>query len=203
MNSNPKYNYRYFTYIQPVLRSPVVKTYGSIIFTIFALIIFTFFAIKPTIETVLVLQKKLDNSKEIYAKVTEKTENLTKARQNYNDLESSTKSKIQIAVPSNPEIKTIIQTLEAIALINQASISAIQIQPIVLETKGRSTIENKELGEVLYTINLEGSYRNLTNFIKQLHQTNRLMTIESLTINKSQTGQSILLSINGKSYYLK
>ena len=43
--------FRYYTYIQPILRSPIIKSYGLHILTIFTMIIFIIFAIKPTAET--------------------------------------------------------------------------------------------------------------------------------------------------------
>lgn len=201
--TSPKYQFRYFTYVEPVLRSPVVRTYGSAIFTIFALIIFTFFAIKPTVETILVLQKKLENSQEVYKKIVQKSEDLTTARQNYQNIDSTSKSKLKTLVPNNSDIKTVIQTLEAIAILNQASISAIQIQPLVIDVSETQSLNVKELAEISFTLNLEGNYNNLTSFIKQVQLASRLITIENLVLNRSQSGQSILLSVNGKAYYLK
>lgn len=201
--ANSKYQYRYFTYVEPVLRSPVVKTYGTTIFTIAVLIIFTFFAIKPTVETILVLQKKLENSQKVYEKIIQKSENLTLARQNYQNIDSASKAKIRTLIPVNPDIKTVIQTLEAIALINQASISAIQVQPITINIDDNQDLNNSELAEVTFTLNLEGNYNNLVSFIKQLRRANRLFTIEGMSLNRSQGSQNILLSINGKAYFLK
>ncbi len=195
-----KYTFRYFTYIEPVLRSPIIKTYGTTIFTIIALIIFIFFAIKPTIETILVLQKKLENSQQVYKKITDKSESLTQARKNYQNLTPDTKTKISSAVPNKVDLKTVIQSLEATALLNQASISAIQVQPLTIDVE---TTKNKSLSEISFTINIEGDYDNLLSFIRQLRATNRLITIESLALNKNQDNKAILLSINGKAYYLK
>lgn len=203
MTTETKYGFRYFTYIEPVLRSPVIKTYGTTIFTIFALIIFIFFAIKPTVETILVLQKKLSNSQEVYRKITEKSENLTQARKNYQSLDTNAKAKIQSSIPNKTDLKTLIQSLEAVALLNQASISAIQIQPLTLSTEDNQNFKHRELSEIAFTLNLEGNYDNLLSFVKQLKTTNRLITIENLAINRSQDGKTILLSINGKGYYLK
>ena len=76
MKDRQKIYSRYFTYVKPLIRLPIVRTYGATVFTIFIITIFIFFAIKPTIETILVLQKKLENSTEVLEKLQKKSKDL-------------------------------------------------------------------------------------------------------------------------------
>lgn len=202
MTTPNKYYSRYFTYIQPTLRSPIVKTYGSTVFTLIAMSIFIFFAIKPTVETIVVLQKKLDNSREVLKKITQKSEDLIQARKNYQNIDQETKYKIASAIPGNTQIHTVIQTLEATALYNQASISALQIQPLTIESKDKTAKELK-LAEIEFTYKVEATYSNLLNVLDQLKSANRLITIDKLTFNKVETEKTVVLSITGRAFYLK
>ena len=68
---------RYFTYIKPISKLPIIKNYGPTIFTLLTISILTIFAIRPTVETILVLQKKLADEEEILQKVTDKVNNLS------------------------------------------------------------------------------------------------------------------------------
>ncbi|MBI4036465.1 type 4a pilus biogenesis protein PilO [Candidatus Daviesbacteria bacterium] len=192
---------RYFTYIEPVLKTPLIKTYGGIILTIAAIIIFTIFAIKPTIETILVLQKELANQEVILNQITQKSEDLTKARKNYQSLDPNIKASIQDAVPNNPELAALTKSLENLPSGLQASISALQFQQITIEPN--STSFSKRLTEVPFTYNLEGSYENLLKVLEYIKTSQRLITVDNLIFSKIEGGSNLLLSISGKAYYLK
>ncbi|MEK7616600.1 MAG: type 4a pilus biogenesis protein PilO [Patescibacteria group bacterium] len=201
MRNQPSKYFRYFTYVKPLVRLPIVRTYGTQIFTILTIIIFIFFAIKPTVETILILQKKLENSNQVLEKLHKKSESLSEGRQNYDNLDPSIKSKIQTAIPDYVELKSVVQALEGAAKINDASISALQIQPQVLETKLDSQIGI--LSEVGFTFNVEGSYPNLISILQDLSTSSRLISIDNLSITKAGEDQGLIMSISGKAWYLK
>ncbi len=192
---------RYFTYIKPVARSPIVKTYAAPIFTLMAMAIFIIFAIKPTVETILVLEKKIEEYKSAYEQITKKTEDLTQARTNYRNIDTEVKTKIQESLPSNPELRSLIQLLEQTAKVNEASISALQIQPLTIEAASMNN-SGGEITEIGFTFNLESSYENLLKILAELHKNVRITSIDSLTVNKLESN-TLFLSINGKAYYLK
>ena len=171
---------RYFTYVKPLIKLPIIRTYGTTVFTIFIITIFIFFAIKPTIETILVLQKKLDNSTQLLESLQKKSRDLSAGRQNYDNLNASIKNKIQAAIPDSAELKTVVQTLENGAALHNASISAIAIEPQVLENKIQNQVGN--LSEVKFVFNIEGTYTNITSLLQELGRSSRLISIDKLLI---------------------
>lgn len=192
---------RYFTYIKPLRRLPLVKTYGTTIFTILVITIFILFAIKPTVETILVLQKRLQDSTDTLNKLQKKGEDLSLGKRNYDNLNDSVKNSINNAIPDSIQVKSIIQTLEASANNHEASISALQIQPQVLQTKA----DDKPglLQEIAFTFNMEGEYANLISALNDIGTSTRLISIESLSINQISEGRGIIMSISGKGWYYK
>jgi len=190
--------FRYYTYIEPVVKNPLIKTYGYAIFTIVMTIIFIFFAIKPTLETIVVLQKKAAVQKETLDKLNQKIETLGVAQKNYNSIDSALKSKIANFVPAKPEIADLINTLEGSVQNTTASISALQFQPVVLDNKPSTN----KLEALSFTFNVEGSYESIKQVLQNLYSGARLLTIESLSFNKVASG-SLLMTISGKAYYLK
>lgn len=200
MNKSDKY-FRYFTYVKPLIRLPIVRTYGTTIFSIFVMVIFIFFAIKPTVETILVLQKKLENASQVLEKLQKKAENLSLGKKNYDNLDPQVKRRIQTAIPDSIEIKSVIQTLEQAARIPNASISALQIQPLVLDNKPDNQIGT--LSEISFTFNVEGSYQNLISVLQGLSINSRLISIDNVSINKISEGEGIVMSISGKAWYLR
>lgn len=201
MKSESEFYSRYFTYVKPIVQLPIVKTYGSQIFTLLVMTIFIFYAIKPTVETILVLQKKLEDSDRILKQITQKTSNLAKAQQNYENLDPAIKSKIEAAIPSTVGLKSVIQTLEQAAQRYEASISALQLQPLVLETAAEQKAGS--LSEIGFTFNIEGDYQKLLSLLQDLKGSDRLISIDNLSFSKVGEGTVLIMSLTGKAYYLK
>ncbi len=201
MKPNSSIYSRYFTYIKPVTRLPIVKTYGSTIFTLIVIIIFIFFAIKPTVETILVLQKKLTATSDALDKVNKKANDLSLGKQNYDNLDSAIKNKIIQAIPDTVALKSITQTLEQTAKSHDASVSALQIQPIVIDTRNENSVGS--LAALDFTFNIEGAYANLTALLQDLASSSRLISIDGLSLSKLTEGSGLIMSITGKGYYIK
>lgn len=201
MKPNSSIYSRYFTYIKPVTRLPIIKTYGSTIFTLIVIIIFIFFAIKPTVETILVLQKKLTETSDVLDKINKKANDLSLGKQNYDNLDPTIKSKITQAIPDTVALKSITQTLEQTAKSHDTSISALQIQPIVIGTKSANSVGS--LSEIDFTFNIEGEYANLIALLQDLKSSSRLISIDSLSLSKLTEGSGLIMSITGKGYYIK
>ena len=204
MKDEEKSYYRYFTYIKPLTRLPLVKTYGTTIFTIVVMIVFIIYAIKPTIETILVLQKKVDDSNKVLQQVNQKTSNLAKAKQNYENISPDIKSKIQSSIPDTVNLQSVIQNLEGVAKKYEASISALQIQPLVLQPKSEDIKEVKgSLSEVSFTFNIESEYQKLIAILQDLKSSDRLFFIDNVSLSNLTEGPGLIMSLSGKAYYIK
>lgn len=201
MNNKSTIYSRYFTYIKPLTKLPLVKNYGPTIFTLFTIAILAFFAIKPTVETILVLQKKLADSDAVLKKVTDKANNLSLGKNNYDNLEQSIKDAISTAIPDSVTFKSIAQTLEQTAKTHNASISALQFQPVTIDNKTEDKIGS--IAELNFTFNTEGTYPNIIAMLQDLKTSSRLISIESLSISKTVDNKALIMSLSGKTYYLK
>lgn len=199
-NESSRYS-RYFTYIKPIAKHPLVKTYGSTIFTLVIMVVFIIYAIKPTIETILVLQKKLDDASLVLEKVNQKAESLSAGKQNYDNLDSTIKSKLQAGIPDTISLRSVIRILEEAAKKYEASVSALQIQPQVIETK----TEDKPgtVSEVSFIFNVEGDYQQLISMLQDLKSSDRLISIDNLSLSKVSEGGGLIMSLSGKAYYVK
>lgn len=201
MRSENRQYFRYFTYIKPFGRLPIVKNYGPAIFAILTISLLTIFAIKPTIETILVLQKQMANQEEILKKITEKANNLSLGKKNYDNLDQTVKTNIFALIPDNLNLKSLIRSLEETANSNEASISALQIQPLAINVQ--RGIQKGSLAEVSFIFNTEGNYSNLTAILQNLKRSSRLISIEALSLSKTSNDKSLIMSLTGKAYYLK
>ena len=201
MKSKSTFYSRYFTYIKPITRLPIIKNYAPAVFTLAVTTILILFAIKPTVETILVLQKKLDNAEEVLAKLTKKVDDLSLGRTNYDNLDTGIKEKIAAALPDTIHLKSLTQTLEQAAQRHEASVSALQIQPLVIDAKVEDQIGS--LSEISFTFNIEGGYQNLIALLQDLKTSSRLMSINNISLSEVSESKTLLMSLSGKAYYLK
>ncbi len=192
---------RYFTYIKPLGKLPIIKSYGSIIFTIIVTAVFLLLAVKPTIETILVLQAKLDEYRSILEKIDQKAIGLSQGKENFDQLSDEIKTKILLAVPDDPHLKTIIDEIDRLAQKHDASISAIQFQPLTIAKRNPAQIG--AIDNLNFNVNFEGSYQNIKNLLQDLRISSRVMTIDSVNFNKSSDGNGLVITISAKGFYLK
>jgi Tfp pilus assembly protein PilO len=159
------------------------------------------FAIKPTIETILVLQKQLADKDQILKKVTQKVNDLSLGKNNYDNLDQNIKQRLSALIPDNVSLKSVISGLEQSAKIHEASVSALQIQPIVIDIKRSQEVGS--IAEVSFIFNVEGNYKNLVALLQDIKTSSRLISIDSLSMSKTSDGTSLIMSLSGKAYYLK
>lgn len=197
--ASPKYS-PYYTYIKPVIQHEIVRSFLPYIFSLTTMTVLIFFAIRPTISTISNLQKSLDNNKEVLARIEQKAQNLTEGKQNLQNLDTQTVSKINNTLPQNPSVPYLIASLQN-SLGSSASISALQIQPVTLY-ESSSLPSEKKLDEVSFAFNIQGAYPQLLATLDKLSRNPRLISIESIILNK-QTEGALVLSVTGKAYYLK
>lgn len=198
---NPKTS-RYFTYIRPIIRSKFAKTYSSLIFSLITILIFSFYAIRPTVTTILSLQKSIDEQTSVLNRLQEKVRNLSQGKQNYENIETGIKTKLENLVPNNPALPQLINTLTYIANQSEATISGLQFQEVNLENKKNLLSKDAPITQVDFVFSTQGTFPNLMSLLTALKRTGRLVTITS--INFTQPPETnLIMSINGKAYFLK
>jgi Tfp pilus assembly protein PilO len=110
----PKRYQRYYTYLEPVIADPLVRGYFSLVASFLLVAFFLFFALSPTINTILALQKKITEQKKIIASLETKISNLTAAQENYRQVESLIPL-LLIALPDNPSPQTVVGSVTSSA----------------------------------------------------------------------------------------
>jgi Tfp pilus assembly protein PilO len=192
---------RYYTFIKNSGKFTVIKNYGSTIFSLLITAIFILFAIKPTIETILVLKKKLENSNQVLESLNKKATDISKAKNNFDALSPEIKTKINTAIPDSVNLSTIINNLEELVETNNSSISAIQFEPVTI-TKF-SPENTSSVKEIPFVLTVEGAYQNIITLLQQLYTSSRVIQIDTVSLNKASEGLGIILSISGKAFYIK
>lgn len=192
---------RYYIYIKPVINNKYVRSFAPYIFSLLSLIIFIIFAIRPTVLTVIELQKNIQDNKSVLSTLEQKAKDLTDGKRNLENMDSALKNKINARLPKTPAITNLISNLQTSAL-NIASISALQVQPVTIYDNAVDQKAETTLNEIAFSFNIQGSYAELVTVLENLTKSSRLINLTSVVFNKTSEGGTSL-SVSGKSYYLK
>ncbi|MFA5932708.1 MAG: type 4a pilus biogenesis protein PilO [Microgenomates group bacterium] len=192
---------RYYVYIKPVITNKYVRSFAPYIFSLLALIIFTIFAIRPTVLTIIELQKSIQDNQKVLAVLQKKSEDLTNGKRNLDNLDQEIKNKINAKLPTNPAVTNLINNLQTSAT-NSASVSALQIQPVTIYKNTSDPTGKLTLEELVFSFNTQGAYSQLTTVIDNVTKASRYLNLTSVVLSRSGEG-GITLSISGKGYYLK
>ncbi len=197
---NNRYN-RYYTFIRPILRNRTVRTYSTLAFNLIAIAIFLVFAIEPTVSTILSLEKSSQQHQQVLNGVNTKAAPLSEGKQNLQKIPQQTITTLNTLLPDKTALTTLTDSLNQAAIDNQASISGIEVQPTLLIGDPIKLSTNPKVQEVDFTFNMVGPYQALLATLDSLSNTSRLISIDSLNFNQSEG--TLVLSVNGKAYYLQ
>lgn len=184
------------------MRSKFAKTYSSLIFSLITVAIFSYYAVRPTVTTILSLQKSIAEQNDVLITLKEKVSALVQGKQNYENIPSSVKNKLDGLVPDNPELPALINSLTFAAQTAQASISGIQVQPVILENPKTQVSKSAQVQEVMFNFNTQGNFSSLMKLLAALKRSDRLIILDTINFNQPEDS-SLIMTVSGKAYYLK
>lgn len=193
---------RYYTFIKPVIKNKQVQTYSPLVFSLISIMVFGLFAIKPTVSTILALQKSIKQEQDILDQLTKKEYAISQGTNNFNKIPPTTLAKIDTLLPNRTAITDLTNDLVTIANANQASMSALQFQPINLVGQPQTLSAHPSQEEILFTINIQGDYPKITKLINDLNNSDRMIVIDSVNLTQG-SDNPLVATINARSFYLQ
>lgn len=184
----------------PTLKQDKAQKFTSVVFTFTALSIFGLFAINPTISTIVNLRRQLDDDKYTESQLALKINNLSTLGRSYQEIQNDIVYATE-AIPLDPQISLLAAQLQAISKNSNISLLGLQTFQVDVTTPQKTS---KKFSSFAFSIATEGSYDNTMQFIDNLSQMERVISLDTIAINK-KTDQSgiIQLSIKGSAYFKK
>ncbi len=186
---------RYYQSLEPMMEKPKTRLYSTIIFFFMVISLFGWYAIRPTINTILYLRREIADKTEVNKKMDDKINALIQAQSAYEAIEAKLPL-LDEAIPKDPNVFPYVIRLRELAKETGATISATQVSssPIAAEVlpgnKKPAVSKPTPLG-ISFTVS--GTYMSVKQFLDGLSQLRRLGSIDSLTIepgeSKNQTVQ--------------
>lgn len=201
---------RYYQSIERVAVKPTTRAYTTAIFSFLAISLFGWYAIRPTIQTILTLQKEIEDNRLVNAQMEEKIEKLIEAHATYQSIEADLPYITQ-ALPNAAEALTALGQIRNIAIIRGASISAITSSAAPLLSKEESAptttrlakvIPNRKVKSVQLSVTLMGTYEMLQNSIEDILSMRRIITVEAIGFTPNPETQELKLVMRLNAHYI-
>ena len=195
-------------------KKPSVKMFLELLLTLSTITIFTIFALKPTVSTIIDLTKEIKTKKETVAKMDTKIKNLIEA-QNTLSRERGRLQILDFAIPSNPSPAKAIGQFLGLSNEKGIPLKTAYTDEIFLKggQKGKqsSSKDKEKLPENIdsfgLSLNFEGNFQQLIEILKTIENMRRPIKIDSINLTKksseNETSSTINLTIAGRVPFLK
>lgn len=209
MKNNWKANYlRYKSFYLNILKmyqtKPNLKIYLEIILSLITVAVFSVFAIKPTVTTIIELNNEIKAKQGMIAQMNRKITNL-KTASNLLQSESQSLLLIEQAIPKTSDSEILLSQIESLANQNQLNILNISMSDVVVSGEQVKPTKKEEAlpsnaKSLDFSVSVSGDYLNLYNFLSSMERLRRPIKVNGLSITSSTTesGKNIVMIISAK-----
>ncbi|MCL4353808.1 type 4a pilus biogenesis protein PilO [Patescibacteria group bacterium] len=174
----------------------------TLVLTLIAVSFLAVFAINPTLSTIAKLKKQLADNQFVEDALVKKIENLSVLRKKYNSLQNRLPV-VFSAIPKSPNNVNLMAEIQTMALDSNVEVGQLQVGQTDL-AGSTSQFNSPNTNSFIFFISVRGTYNDIVKFVNSLTSFDRIITIDSLSINKSsKTSQALLANIRAKAYYMK
>lgn len=194
----------YLDKVFPAIREEKAQQFITVMLTLITIILFSIFAINPTIVTIVNLNKQLSDSHLVYTQLQTKINNLSILQIKYNDIQDDIPLVFEV-LPNSPQTSQVLSKIQAIAISQHLAI-------IRMETASplAPLAKTVQVAPFAFSLVLQGTQNDLFTFMHRFSNFDRMVTIDKVlittpntTTQPSATQQTtvVQLSIDGKAYY--
>lgn len=188
---------RYFAML-PYLQNEKTKKLTSIILTLTFVAIFGIFAISPTVSTIIKLKKELADKQSIEKSLQEKIKNLSILQERYAEIGVDIPYVLD-AIPDKPQVALLMSQIQSIARDTNITISNLQNLAVELFSQN---IGGEQHFSYSFSVSGTGSFQNIIAFLSQLVNMQRIINVDTLSIDKAAEGVGGLkFSLQGEALY--
>ncbi len=183
----------------PYLTPERSQKFFGIVLTLCALSLFGFFAIKPTVSTILKLKKELADNQFVFDQLETKIKNLTTLRKQYFNLQNDLPV-VTNAITVQPDVHLLFAQIQSVAQASNINIK--KLQNFQVEVLKNDKSANKNYYSYSFSIAGAGSFENISKFIQTITNMERIISIDAFSINLTdQSSQSLEFNIQGTAFF--
>lgn len=192
--------YREYLKLLPNMQEENTRIFTTLIFTFAAMSFFGIFAINPTISTIVELKKQLSDSEQVNELLTTKINNLSALQGEYTLLTPNLPV-ILAAIPENADAPLLMAQVQSLAKQSKLTLVSFRISEVQLTSPQQlNTVKGSSF---TFSLEAQGEYADMIQFVSSLSRMNRIVTLESLSITKEPKQNALVLNIRGRQYFKK
>jgi Tfp pilus assembly protein PilO len=188
--------YRSYLKLLPNMHQETTYNFVALALTFAALSFFGIFAINPTLSTIFSLQKQLSDDTSVDRQLQTKINNLSSLEQQYNELGSNL-TNIYNAVPQTPQAPLLSAQVAALTQKHNLTITSYRVTEVQMENNPK----NQSVQSFVFLLQAEGNYNDMLAFSSELTTLTRIITVESIEIDKDSKDNNLLLTLRGRQYF--
>ena len=201
---------KYFLNIKEIYnQKQEIKMFLEIILSFLTIIMFSLFAVRPTLLTIGKLVTEIETKQKTIQDLNTKIANLQTAKRLYEANEDKF-SLLDIAIPKDPTIETQVKQIVGISQKNNLTLTAMSIGEVNILGNQKQKKENKELSPLPansdgfnISFSVVGSYSDLESFLKDSENLLRPLKLDKVNFGTAETkdGKRIILTIEARGIY--
>jgi Tfp pilus assembly protein PilO len=172
---------RYYQSLEPA--TPVRQAYTAIIFSFLVISLFGWYAIRPTMQTILTLKREIADKTEVNKKMEDKISMLIEAQATYQEVEPALLI-IDQALPITSDALRAALNLQALASDSHVTITNIAISAIPLTNDtspgGHEQTASSKLVNFPVSLSVIGAYVDVKQFIQGILNLRRIIQIDAM-----------------------
>jgi Tfp pilus assembly protein PilO len=184
----------------PYLSPERSQKFFGIILTFCAISFFGFFAIEPTVSTILKLQKELSDNQFVLDQLETKIKNLTTLRKQYFSLQSDLPM-ITNTITVQPDVHLLFAQIQSIAQTSGVAIKKLQNFAVEVLIDDRNV--NKKYYSYSFIVAGIGSFENISKFTQTLTNMERVVDIDVFSVKNiaDPKSESVDFDIQGTAFF--
>lgn len=182
----------------PYLSQERSQKFFAIALTLLALSFFGFFAINPTVSTILKLRKEISDSEFVYRKLETKIKNLSILRTQYTNMQNDLPV-ITDAITREPSVQLLFAQIQGAT--QKSNIKIKKLQNFEVEILRNNKTPVKKYYSYSFVIAGNSSFENISNFVSTITNMQRIIDIDIFSISNA-IGQDFLeFNIQGSAFF--
>lgn len=183
----------------PYLSQERSQKFSYIVLTLLALSFFGFFAISPTVSTILKLKKEVTDSEFVYRELETKIKNLSILGQRYASLQNDLPS-ITDAITREPNVHLLFAQIQGAA--QKSNIKLSKLQNFEVEILKNNNTTGRKYYSYPFTIAGKSSFENISDFVSTITDMQRIINIDIFSISSTIEPNSPLeFNIQGTAFF--
>lgn len=183
--------------IAPFFKEEKTRQFTTIALTLIAASFFGIFAINPTLSTIAQLQKQLEDNRSVNVQLDKKIAALNSLQQKYVTLTNDI-ALVQEAIPQSPEIPLLLAQVQGVAKKSNVTLTNLQTFQIEL-AKNQKT--SQKYSAFVFAADAQGTYLQCLEFLSNFVDTQRITTIDAISLSQDEKTGAYRIHIRGKAYF--